>query len=394
LAALARLPATPERRRDAVDLRIDLRTSLLPLGEHERIFTYLREAEGLATALDDQYRLGRVCTYLTNYFFITGDQARALDYGRRALGIGEAVGDFPLLAEANLRLGQVHFAIAKYQTAVDILTGPLASLTGELRFERFGLPLIFAVGCRNWLIRSLAELGRFEEGLRHGEEAVRIADAAAHPFSLSVAYWSVGHLCLRKGDLDRAVDVLARGLDLARTWTIQVWAPRLAATLGSALALTGRSAEALPLLEQAVAESAAMRAARDYGWAVVALGEALLLAGRPAEAARAAESALEQARALDDRGIEAWAHRLRGESGLPDEPVAATAAFEAGLALAEALGMRPLAAHCRFGLGRSELAAGRRADGARRIDEARALYAELDMRPWLARAAAELDRSR
>jgi DNA-binding NtrC family response regulator/tetratricopeptide (TPR) repeat protein len=392
LGTLQHLPADPERHRDAVDLRIELRTALLPLGEHDRIFTYLREAEALATELDDRHRLGRVCTYLTNYFFITGDQARALDNGRRALAIADAVGDFPLQAEANLRLGQVHYALAEYRHAVEILTGPLAALTGEAAFARFGLPLIFAVGCRNWLIRSLAELGRFAEGMQHGDEAVRIADAAAHPFSRVVALWSVGHLCLRKGDLDRAVEVLERGLELARTWSIQAWVPRLATALGSALALLGRSKEALPMVEQAVAENAAMHAARDYAWATVALGEAFLLAGQRADAVRAAERALERARVLDDRGIEAWAHRLRGESELPDAPAAAGVAFQAGLALAERLGMRPLAAHCRFGLGRSDLAVGRDAEGGARIDEARALYDVLDMPLWLRRAAAGLER--
>jgi hypothetical protein len=56
--------------------------------------------------------------------------------------------------------------------------------------------------------------------------------------------------------------------------------------------------------------------------------------------------------------------------------------------------MRPLAAHCRFGLGRSDIAAGRREDGAHWIVEACELYAGLGMRPWLAQAQGELDRSR
>jgi DNA-binding NtrC family response regulator/tetratricopeptide (TPR) repeat protein len=389
IGTLGRLPATDARRRDGIDLRLDLRTALLPLGEHERIVRHLREAEALATALDDRHRLGRVCTYLTNYFFITGDQTEALDHGRRALAIADTVGDVPLLAEANLRLGQVYYALADYQRAVDHLTPPLASLTGESAFARFGLPLIFAVGCRNWLIRALAELGEFEQGRRHGEEAIRIADTAGHPFSRAVAYLSVGYLCLRTGDVQRALEVLAPGLDLARTWTIRAWVPRLATALGSALALVGRSKEALPLLEQAVVDSAAMHAMRDDAWATVALGEALLLAGQRVEADRAATRALDQARRLDDRGIEAWALRLHGESALPDRVRDAAAAFQASLALAERLGMRPLAAHCHFGLAQCAIASGDAADGIRRVEDARARYAGLGMRLGLARADAE-----
>ncbi len=392
LVVLGHLPPAPERVGDAIDLRIDLRTSLLPPGEYERIFTYLREAEDLAAALGDQGRLGRICTYLTHYFFITGDQDRALAHGRRALAIAEAVDDSRLRAEAQLRLGQVHHALGDYRKAVEILREPLRSLTGDLRFERFGLPLIFAVGCRYWLARSLTELGQFEAGLEHAEEAVAIAAEAGHPFSQTVACWTVGHLALRKGDARRALDVLEPGLELARKWTIQSWVPRLTAAVGSALALTGRTAEAVPLLEQAVEQSVTMRSAHDYAGAVVALGEGYVLAGRRSDAAQATERALALARASRDRGIEAWVHWIRGESAVDDDPAAAGAAFRAGLARAEELGMRPLVAHCRLALGALDLRAGRRAEAAAQLEQAIALYAEMDMAPGLGRAQAELQR--
>jgi transcriptional regulator with AAA-type ATPase domain/tetratricopeptide (TPR) repeat protein len=392
LGALGQLPAAPERLRDAIDLRIDLRTALLPPGEYERIFTYLREAEELAVGLGDQGRLGRICTYLTHYFFITGDPDRALDYGGRALAIAEVQDDFRLRAEAQLRLGQVHHALGDYRQAVAVLREPLRSLTGELRFDRFGLPLIFAVGCRYWLVRSLTELGDFEAGRQHAEEALAIANEAGHPFSRTVASWTVGHLALRRGDAKRALEVLEPGLELARKWTIQAWVPRLAAAVGSALALVGRAAEAVPLLERAVEQSVTMRSVHDYAGAVAALGEGYVLAGRRSDAARTMERALALARAHRDRGIEAWLLWVRGESAVDDHPAVATEAFQAGLTLAEELGMRPLAAHCCLALGAMALRAQRRGEAAEQLERARRLYAELQMAPWLARVEAEQQR--
>jgi predicted ATPase len=64
LAALQHLPETRERLEWAIDLRFDLRTALFPLGEFERIFGCLREAEGLARMLDDQRRLGQLAVYI------------------------------------------------------------------------------------------------------------------------------------------------------------------------------------------------------------------------------------------------------------------------------------------------------------------------------------------
>jgi predicted ATPase len=45
LSALAHLPETRDTREQAIDLRLALRTALRPLGDLERIMTYLREAE-------------------------------------------------------------------------------------------------------------------------------------------------------------------------------------------------------------------------------------------------------------------------------------------------------------------------------------------------------------
>ena len=48
LRVLGALPETRETLEQAIDLRFDLKTSLIPLGQFERIVSYLREAESLA----------------------------------------------------------------------------------------------------------------------------------------------------------------------------------------------------------------------------------------------------------------------------------------------------------------------------------------------------------
>ena len=60
LSALPHLPETRDTREQAIDLRLALRTALLPSGDSGRILAYLREAEALAEALDDPRRLGQV----------------------------------------------------------------------------------------------------------------------------------------------------------------------------------------------------------------------------------------------------------------------------------------------------------------------------------------------
>src|SRR4029453_6589383 len=182
LAGLAHLPTG--HWTGAIDLRFDLRTSLLPLGEHGRIFDVLREAEVMADRIGDRGRLGRACAYLTNAFFISSDQEQGLAYGRRALAIADTLGDFPLQAEAKLRLGQGHHALREHPRptesprGMEMWSAPVAALRGDLLNARFGLPLIFSVGCRTWLARALSELGQFELGLQRADEAGNIAARA------------------------------------------------------------------------------------------------------------------------------------------------------------------------------------------------------------------------
>ena len=200
LAALARLPERRDTLEQAIDLRCDLRNALWLLGEFGQVFDYLCQAETLATALGDQGRLGRVSTYMTAYLWVMGDLDRALESGQRALTIAEALGDVALQVEANYRLGQAYLALGDYRGVMDFLGHNVSSLTGHLIQERFGMPGIASVVSRSYLVWCLAELGAFVEGIARGEEAIRIAEAADHPFSLTNALFGVGLLYLRKGD--------------------------------------------------------------------------------------------------------------------------------------------------------------------------------------------------
>jgi class 3 adenylate cyclase len=90
LVALEHLPEHGEMKEQAIDLRLDLRQSLMALAEFGRMLDYLREAEGLAMSLGDQRRL--VSMFMTILLWATGDPERALDFGQRAFAIVSRAG--------------------------------------------------------------------------------------------------------------------------------------------------------------------------------------------------------------------------------------------------------------------------------------------------------------
>jgi hypothetical protein len=110
------------------------------------------------------------------------------------------------------------------------------------------------------------------------------------------------------------------------------------------------------------------------------LGEACLRAGRPKDAAVVARRALTLARERGERGYEAWAPRLLGEiasHGDSAEVGMANANFWEAKALADELGMRPLAAHCHLGLGKLYQRTGKPAEAQEHLTTATTMYREM-----------------
>jgi tetratricopeptide (TPR) repeat protein len=184
------------------------------------------------------------------------------------------------------------------------------------------MPGLASVLSHGILAYALAECGAFAEGKATAEEAVRIAEAADHPYSRAWAYWTVGFCALRQGHLPQAIGALAQALDLVHTADVRLQIPRVAASLGAAYTLAGRTAEALPLLEQAVEQAMAMRFLADQALRVTWLGEAYLRVGRLDDAASQAQRALALARAHQERNHEAYGLRLLGELLLHRDPPA------------------------------------------------------------------------
>jgi hypothetical protein len=61
--------------------------------------------------------------------------------------------------------------------------------------------------------------------------------------------------------------------------------------------------------------------------------------------------------------------------------------------LADELGMRPLVAHCHFGLGKLHRGMGSRQEAQERLTTATTMYREMDMRFWWEQAEAEMEGS-
>jgi tetratricopeptide (TPR) repeat protein len=330
LAALAHLPEGRARDEQAIDVRFGLRHALNQRRERDRVLTYLREAEGLAQAL-----------------------------------------------------GRAYYGLGDYPRAIDLLQQNVVALEGIRLREHFSLPGLPSVTSRDVLARCLAEVGAFTEGLARGEESLRIAEAVDHPDSLINACRGLGHVYLHQGAWPQAIVWLERGREVCRMRDIPLLLYLVSSTLGYAYVLAGRVSDALPLLEpSASTEGVGVLRGRVHGW----LSEAYLRLGRRDDALAVAERGLELCRTHAQQGEQAWTLRFLGEIHAhrhPPETTVAEAAYREALALAEALGMRPLQAHCHRSLGTLYAKIGRREQAHAELSAALELYWAMDMTFWL-----------
>jgi len=386
LAALTHRPADTMERGLGVDLRCDLHNALVPLGQHARSVTVLREAAGLAELLGDQPRLARALSFESNVHWEMGASDDAARVGERALAIAEQTQDMGLQAVGNYNVGAGRRALGDYRQALVVLRRNLALLLPSASGESFGLPGIAAVLTRSHLAWSLAELGQFEEALCVAEEGVRLAEARRDTYSVTYALLGLGGTLVRRGQMWEAKGVLERGVALCAD--MPAFYPPFAGDLALVYALTGRLADALELAERGVRQAQSMQRLGRLSLLVTHLGEVRLLAGQTAAAAAEGRRALALAEAHKERGNMVYARRLlalAAAEGSPPDVAPARGHYRAALALAEELGMRPLVARGHLGLGRLARRAGDAAEAEHHLATARELFQEMGMTFWLER---------
>jgi class 3 adenylate cyclase/tetratricopeptide (TPR) repeat protein len=392
--ALSALPGMPDERETRtlnVDLRVEMRHALWPLGQNLRIIDSLGIAESLVQALGDERRLVQVLTTKGYSVWMLGDFERVVTSSARALTVATSLGDFALEAGANFALALAYYGLGDCGRAAELLERNRALLQGERVYGRFataGLTSVLSL----WLLALCkAQLGAFTDAIAVGKQAVGIAEAQDHKLSVMFANLGLGDAYLVQGNVASAIPALEHGLATCRKWEFPMWTPWLASRLGTAYMLAGRTADACSLLAEAVAQSFSMRWQADAPLSAVRAGEAYLAAGRMEDACAMAERARALAIEQKAHGYQAWALRLSGKiASVSDESAVEKAMghYRDACALANALGLRPLVAHCHLGLGELYYRTDKREQAREHLTTAATMYRDMGMTYWLEKAEA------
>src|SRR4030095_6384092 len=120
-SCLGRLPRSADTIRLAIDLRLDLQSGYVLLGELPRMLASLREAESRAQAVGDERRPGRGWAHMVSSLWWMGQLESAVDYVQRALAIATDLGDRSLEILARARLGMAYLYLGEHRLVIDVV---------------------------------------------------------------------------------------------------------------------------------------------------------------------------------------------------------------------------------------------------------------------------------
>ena len=395
LDILKRLPESPAQMEQAFEIRLELRTLLRQLGEGRQMLEHLREAEIIAEKLKDDRRRGLVCAFMTTVQATLDELDKALATGSRALEIAERFDDARLRIIATSHLEQVHYYRGDYARVIELALKNLAKLPPDWDHEYFGMSVPASIFNRAWLIMSLAELGRFAEAAKYEAEAIRIAEPTQHAFTIGWAHFASTMPHFLKGDWVKASSRVAHWITMLQTGNVGIhlpWAVAASAWAIAQIGETGEAQERIAEAEQLLERQATRGIVGHRSWAYQAVGRACLLLDRLDDALRLAECALETSR--QQPGFAAHAQHLLGDiasSSCRFDPENAISHYREALALAQKQGMRPIAAHCYFGLGALYRQINNPEQARENLTIATTMYCDMDMGYWLKQCDARPD---
>jgi predicted ATPase/class 3 adenylate cyclase len=368
LELLAILPDTPERIQRELDLQLALGPALMATrgrGTPEVEHAYAR-ARALCQQVGETPQLFSMLRGLWRFYASRGALLSARELGEQLLRVAQRVGESTHLLEAHQALGNTLFHLGEYAAArVHLEQGiALTDLVAE-RAQALRHGEAPGVRCLTTAAHSLWCEGFPAQALRRSQEALTLAHALVHPYSLAHAEFYAAYLQYRRRDVPAVQAQADALLTLATAQGFPLYAGFGTFLRGWALVMQGEGEVGRAQMHQGLA--AVFSTGQMLGrprWLVM-LAEAAGHAGEVEEGLRLLTEALIafEASGLGDPLTEAY--RLQGEfllrQAVPDA-AQAEVCFQHALTVARRQQARSYELRAAMSLSRLWQQQGKRAD--------------------------------
>jgi TOMM system kinase/cyclase fusion protein len=315
LALLATLPESRERIQREVDMHIALGASLIATKsaaapEVQQIYTRARQ---LCQHLDDPQRFFPVLRGLWIHYTARTEFRTAHELGEQLLTLAQQVQDAAMLVAAHRALGTTLYNLG---TAAEAHTHFTQGITlynpQQHRTYAFLYGEDTGVTCRSHDAHTLWLLGYPDQGLAQSQQAVTLAQQAAHPFSLGYAlsYSAIFHQFRREGYA--AQERAEATISLTTEQGFPLWRTRAAVLRGWTLAHQGQVQEGIKQITQGLMTYRAMGAEVLRPYFLALLAEAHGTMGQPETGLTVLTEALTLMDTTGERWYEPELYRLKG----------------------------------------------------------------------------------
>ena len=340
LHLMARLPETPGRAHQELDLHLTLGIALVATkgqAAPEVEQTYIR-ARALCAQVGDTPQRFLTLWGLQRFYRNRGALSTARELGEQLVWLAQRAGDPMQRLEAHDAVGATLFALGEYAAARTHLEQAIA-LTAPTTQRALALRHGIASGVRCLAVaaNALWRLGFPDLAMQRSREALALAQELAHPLSLmSAQYWAAWlHYLRREVSVVQAItDAL---LTLATTQGFPLYVGYGTCWRGWALVMQGEGAAGLAQLRQGMAAILAAGHESAHSLCLLLLAEAIGHAGQVEDGLDLLPEALTAFETSQRGDMLTEAHRFRGELMLrqaPPDAAQAEASFQHAVAVA------------------------------------------------------------
>ena len=312
---LKTLPETPTHTQHALTLHIALGTALqmttgLATSEVEHAYA---QARALCRQVGETPQHVQVLLGVWRYYIARPQFQAARELGDTLLRLAHQAHDPALAVVAHYALGVTQLNCGALPVARRHLEEGLIQVAADQgRTAVFRMGQDLGVGCYAYAAVTLWLLGYPEQALARLHEALALAHALAHPYSLGLAWCYAAILAQRCGDV-LAVHAQAEAMvALSLEQGFPQWVALGMSLRGWALAMQGHDQEGLVQVRQGIAAYRATGAALGSPYLYLLLAEVAAHLGHLADGLQALAEAHRLVEQHEERSTEAEVYRLRG----------------------------------------------------------------------------------
>jgi class 3 adenylate cyclase/tetratricopeptide (TPR) repeat protein len=392
--AVDRLPGSVEREQRAIDLRIEARLALAPLGSIEQWFGLCRDAEARSEKIgDEQRRLASIVAKAVALNFY-GAPFEAIPASEQAVALANASANTVWLSYAEYVLGQAYFIAGRYRDAERLLnqaSGRLASAPENVPPGTTGSSLL--VLCHMMKAIVYVSMGEHEASEHSSRQAHDLAELNERPYDVVAALYGRGLVQMSHGDLDEAETILQEASFLSYENEVRLFLPLVLCALGNLYLQKGRAPEARDILLKAKEEAEVAGHASSMMLAPVYLASAYAQLGDVRHGMDLVRACQAGAKQKGYQGIEVLAAfaqavilSLQGAAAAAET----MAQLDRTIELATRIENRPLLGMAKGALARLLAVSGRKSEAQNELAQAIELFDKSKMTLQLERAKAAL----